>query len=254
MQLELEPFLPSLEFLTEVSLTSEPLRIDLLIIKKPPALSIPKNIARMFRGTNIIEYKSPSDRVSIHSLRKALAYTFLYSSLHKVDVSDMTLSIIGSHHPRDLFKALKGRVIEWERGIYEVAGYEFPVQVIEGRRLDTAENLWLRGLEGGLKGEVLGAILEESEKRDPAGLGAYLHAVLEANAKIVREAAEMGKKRLTLDDVLEESGMTVKWEERGRGQGRKAAWETAIDLLKQGYTVEQLEQMDPLTVPPPVSP
>jgi hypothetical protein len=241
MQLELEPFLHSLQFLTEVPLTSEPLRIDLLIIKKPPSLSIPKNIARQFRTINLIEYKSPQDRISLHSFHKALAYTFLYASLHKVALEDMTLNIIGNRHPRELFKALRERVVEREQGIYEVAGYGVPVQVIEGKRLETAENLWLRGLEGGLNAEVLGAILEESKKRDRAGLGAYLYAVLEANAKIVKEVTGMGKKRLTLHDVLEESGMTAEWEKRGeiRGKEGKAA-EIAGKLKKIGIPLEQI--------------
>jgi hypothetical protein len=243
MQLELEPFLHFLEFHSEVQLTAEPLRIDLLIIKKPSTFLIPKNIARLFRGINIIEYKSPEDRISIHSLHKTLGYTFLYSSLHKADINDMTLSIVGSRHPRELFKALQERVRERERGIYEVAGYGVPVQVIEGRRLE--ENLWLRGLEGGLNAEALGAILEESGKKDPDKLGAYLHAVLEANPKTVKEVTEMRKKKLTLDDVLEESGMTAKWEQRGE----KTGWERAISLMKQGYTAEQLEQMDPANAP-----
>jgi hypothetical protein len=139
-------------------------------------------------------------------------------------------------------------VVERERGIYKVQGYPLPVQVIEGRRL--TENLWLRGLEGGLNVEVLGAILEESKKRDRDRLGAYLHAVLEANPKTVKEVTGMGKKKLTLTDVLVESGLTAEWEKRGeaigKAQGGKAAWEMAISLLKQGYTVEQLEKMDPL--------
>jgi hypothetical protein len=255
MQLELEPFLNSLTFQSEAQLTSEPLRIDLLIIKKPPSLPITKNIARLFRGTNIIEYKSPEDSVSLHSLYKTLGYTLLYASLHKVDLNDMTLSIIGSRHPRKLFKRLHGygTVTEREKGIYEVKGYPVPVQIIEGRRLEAAENLWLRGLEGGLNTDVLGAILEESGKKDPDKLGAYLHAVLEANSKTLEEVTEMKRKGPTLHEVLERSGITAESEKRGetrgKAQGEKAGWERAISLLKQGYTVEQLEKMDPVTPP-----
>jgi hypothetical protein len=266
IQLELEPFLPSLEFQSEVQLTSEPLRIDLIIIKKPPALPIEKNIARRFRGINIIEYKSPEASVSLHSLYKTLGYAFLYASLHKADINDVTLSIIGNRHPRKLFRELgeKGKVtvIEQERGIYELQGYPLLVQIIEGRRLEAKENLWLRGLERGLNTELLGAILEESEKRDQVTLGAYLHVVLEANSETVEEVTKMRKKKLTLHEVLEKSGMTVEWEKRGeiRGEangearGEKTGWERAISLLKQGYTVEQLEQMDPLNTPLPTSP
>jgi hypothetical protein len=53
----------------------------------------------------------------------------------------------------------------------------------------------------------------------------------------------------TIEDVLEEYGFPAVWEVRGeiRGEakGEKTAWEKAITLLKQGYTVEQLERMDP---------
>jgi hypothetical protein len=40
----------------EYQLTTEPLRVDLLIIKKSRDLVIDKNIARIFRSDNILEY------------------------------------------------------------------------------------------------------------------------------------------------------------------------------------------------------
>jgi hypothetical protein len=47
---------------------TEPLRVDLLIIKKPPSLAIDKNIARIFRVDNILEFKSPGDYLSVKDL------------------------------------------------------------------------------------------------------------------------------------------------------------------------------------------
>jgi hypothetical protein len=65
----------------------------------------------------------------------------------------------------------------------------------------------------------------------------------------------MRKQRQTLDEILEKAGLTAKWEARGKAQGEakgeKTAWEKAITLLKQGYTVEQLERMDPAGPPSP---
>jgi hypothetical protein len=187
MQLELQPFLRSLQFHTEVQLTSEPLRIDLLIIKKPPSLPLPKNIARRFKRLNLLEYKSPARSLSIHDFHKVIGYAFLYASLNKAPIADMTVSIIGSRHPRELFRKLEeeGRKVEEaEAGIYEIGGYPVAVQVIEIGRLGAGGNLWLRGLEPGLKAEILEAILEESRKAERAELGAYLYAVLEANPKV----------------------------------------------------------------------
>jgi hypothetical protein len=97
---------------------------------------------------------------------------------------------------------------------------------------------------------VLGEILEEGWKRDRDRVGAYLYTVMESNPNAVREVMEMRKKKLTLRDVLEESGLTAEWEV----QGERTAWGKAISLLKQGYTVEQLEQMDPVDSPLPTNP
>jgi hypothetical protein len=265
LQLELEPYLHSLQFLTEVQLTSEPLRIDVVIIKKPASIPIGKNIARLLRGVNIFEYKSPGDRISIHGFHKTLGYAFLYASLHRVDITDMTVSVAGSRHPRELFRELGERgygVEEKEPGIYEVEGYPLPVQIIESGRLDAGENLWLRGLKPGLNAEILSAILDESDKRKGASRGAYLYAVLETNIRVMKEVVEMRKKGQTLEDVLEEYGLIAKWEARGevRGKalgearGKRTGWMEAITLLKQGYTVEQLEQMDPVNAPLPANP
>jgi hypothetical protein len=59
----------------------------------------------------------------------------------------------------------------------------------------------------------------------------------------------MADKKITLDEVLEKIGLTAEWEKRGevRGEarGEKNAWQKAIELLKQGYTPEQLERMSP---------
>ena len=59
MQMELDDYKDALEFQSESQLTSEPLRIDCVVIKKVKEASINKNIAAIFRDVNIIEYKNP---------------------------------------------------------------------------------------------------------------------------------------------------------------------------------------------------
>jgi hypothetical protein len=62
-------------------------------------------------------------------------------------------------------------------------------------------------------------------------------------------------------EVMKEAGLTAKWEDRARVEGRvigeaigeaqgraigeKTAWEKVVSLMKQGDTVEQLERMAP---------
>jgi hypothetical protein len=59
----------------------------------------------------------------------------------------------------------------------------------------------------------------------------------------------MAKDELPFDKWVEETGLAAKWRAEGKAEsearGGKNAWEKAIELLKQGYTVEDLERMSP---------
>jgi len=63
IQMELDEYSRHLQFISEFQLTKEPLRIDVVIIKKDKDFTIKKNIASIFRKENIIEYKSPDDHI-----------------------------------------------------------------------------------------------------------------------------------------------------------------------------------------------
>ena len=56
------------------------MQIDLLIIKMEQGKRIEKSIGRLFRRYNIIEYKGPSDYLSINDFYKVTAYACLYQS------------------------------------------------------------------------------------------------------------------------------------------------------------------------------
>jgi hypothetical protein len=247
---KLEQYKDALEFSCEFPLAAEPLKIDLVIIKKAPGVTIDKNIARIFKRVNIMEYKSPEDYVSVHDFYKVLGYAALYAALNKADMRDMTVSLVGTRHPKDLFKYIaedeECAAVEESPGIYRISGYWLPVQVIESGKLALEENVWLKGLNKGLNVETTRIILEEGQKKkkDPE-IAAYLYAVLQANAKTIREVLNMDStEEITLDEVLEEAGLTAKWEKRGE----KAAWEKVLTLLEQGYTADELKRMAPAGV------
>ena len=61
MQIELQDEADKLTFEEEYLLGKEPLRMDMLLIKKNTKDKIKKNIGQIFRKYNIIEYKSPTD-------------------------------------------------------------------------------------------------------------------------------------------------------------------------------------------------
>jgi hypothetical protein len=246
IKLELEPYRDALEFIAEYQLTTEPLEIDVVIVKKAPGLVIEKNIARIFRGINLLEYKSPGDYFSVHDFYKVLSYAFLYAALNKTPIEDLTLSIIEARHPRKLFKYLeeqrRGGITEPAPGIYQITGYSLAIQIIETKKLSLEENLWLRGLTKDLNAKTARSILEESRKKGPgAELEAYLHVLINANRKAIQEVQTMAKDELPFDKWVEETGLAAKWE----AKGEKTGWEKALKFLKQGHTVEELERMTP---------
>jgi hypothetical protein len=85
LQLELEDYADALEFKAEYRLTTEPLRIDVVVVKKKDGAKIDKNIGRIFRTHNIVEYKSPRDSFSTDDLFKTFVYVFLYAVVECVD-------------------------------------------------------------------------------------------------------------------------------------------------------------------------
>jgi hypothetical protein len=193
IKLELEDYKDALEFISEYQLNAEPLKIDVVIIKKAPELVIEKNIARIFKRLNILEYKSPEDYLSRWDFYKVFGYACHYASLNKTDMKDMTISLIGTRYPKALFSHFDDgnyTVSKPSPGIYSVSGYPLDLQMIESKKLPLEENLWLKGLSDDLNAAAAGIILEESHKRGAAELGAYIYALLKANTKTLQEVKE----------------------------------------------------------------
>ena len=80
--LELKESIEYLEIIQEYGLSKEPLRIDLLIVKKTDKdnklVDIKNEIGHIMRKYNIIEYKSPEDSLTIDDYAKTIAYANLY--------------------------------------------------------------------------------------------------------------------------------------------------------------------------------
>ncbi|GHT92736.1 hypothetical protein FACS1894140_5190 [Spirochaetia bacterium] len=250
IQLELEAYKDVLEFKYEYQLTTEPLRIDTLIVKKPEHVTIDKNFARLFKAENLIEFKSPEDYLSVKDFYKLYAYACLYAAITpEVDVSAITLTFIETKYPRELIKHLqetrKYTVEETWPGIYHISGDFFPIQILESKKLSPSDNIWLKSLNNGLDFSGLGAILKESRvKGKDTPIRAYLNAILQANAQTLKEVVKMSDGTLTLDDVLAEMGWTTRWEQKGEARGEakgeaKGKYIVAQNLLKKGWSVEE---------------
>ena len=258
IQMELDAYRDVLEFYPEYQLTSEPLRIDCVVIKKTKNVRIEKNIAAIFREVNLLEYKSPDDYISVGDFYKVYAYACLYASFERVSVTSLTISFVGSRNPRKLLGHLKNirgyKVEETSPGIYTVCGDILPIQVIDSRRLSAEENLWLRDLCYKLDtNEVKRLLNEVSRQGKAARIGAYLDIITRANTKNIQEALKMRNNQLTLDEVLENVGLKAKWEARAEARGvalgkEEEATVIAKKMLYSGFpleTVVSITELDP---------
>jgi hypothetical protein len=95
------------------------------------------------RTYNIIEYKSPDDKLSIDDFFKTIGYACLYKGYgEKVNVipeNELTVSVFRNAYPREMIKELKRKgheVIEKYPGIYYVTNnLPFPAQIVVTSRL-----------------------------------------------------------------------------------------------------------------------
>ena len=153
IQIELKDDKENLSFENEHQLNAKPMEIDVLVIKKEKDVPVRKNIGRIFRKHNIIEYKSPKDYLSIDDFYKVYGYTCFYKAdtgaADEIKANELTMTFVCSRYPSKLLRHLKekrGYTIEkQEDGIYYIKGDYFPIQIIVTSKLSETENLWRRG-------------------------------------------------------------------------------------------------------------
>jgi len=244
MKLELSEYKDNLQFICEYQLTTEPLRMDLLIIKKDKDIPIEKNIAAIFRRHNIVEYKSPASYIPVKDFYKVLAYVHLYAYLEpEADITEITLTFIESRYPRKLLAHLKNvlnyKVEETQSGVYTVIGGIVPIQIVNSRKLSDEDNFWLKNLDdklGAMKVLDVLTATRRTQDVDTPLVRPYINVVLNANPDSLEEGEKMRKKKRTLEDVLEELGYYARAEKRAKA-------ETARNALAEGASVEFVKKI-----------
>lgn len=199
MGLDFEENRADLIFEKEYNLNTKPLEIDLLVIKKEAFVQIASEIGKLFKGHNIMEYKSPEDHLDIDTFYKTLAYACLYKSYGKtvdaIKAEDVTISILREAKPIELFRYLEGhgcKVTKAYEGIYYVEGKTwFPTQIVVTGELDQDAHIWLKGLSGNLEKGDIQKMMDErnhmTEKADRELADSVLEVSISANRKIVEE-------------------------------------------------------------------
>ena len=173
LRITLQDEMRYLEMHEEYLLSKKPLQMDILIIKKLKDIPIRKDIGRIFRKHNIIEYKSPSDSLSINDFYKVYGYACIYQSdtnrIGEIKPEELTLTFVCSHYPRNMLQHLKRiRGIRMEcqgSGIYYLRGDPIPIQLLVLPELSNKENYWLQSMRTNLRaGAEIRKLMSEYEK------------------------------------------------------------------------------------------
>ena len=197
MSLEFRDDREFLEFQKEYNLNTKPLEIDLLVIKKNADAKISNEIGHIFRGHNIMEYKSPDDRLDIDAFYKAGAYASLYKAygerLDERKADDITVSLVRESRPEGLFQYFGEhgyRLSSPFKGIYYVSGNVlFPTQVIVTKEIDGEAHTWLKSLSANVEEETAFRLLRQiknlSGQRERELADSVLGVMLQANASAI---------------------------------------------------------------------
>lgn len=200
MELELKEYAPYLHFHREYNINTKPVQIDLLIVRKAnTSIKISNEIGEIFRGHNLIEYKSPEDSLNLDTFIKVIGYACLYkaneSYVEEIKLEDITLSFVREYRPKKLIEWFLDNgyfVEEKHKGILYVSKRDnFPIQIIISSEVSKTSQKWITLLSSNLSEEdATRAVLQTkalSLKQDKDCADAVMQIAVSENPKVFNE-------------------------------------------------------------------
>ena len=242
MNLEFAEQRKNLVFEKEYNLNTKPLEIDLLVIKKDVSVKLINEIGDIFRGHNIMEYKSPEDHLDIDAFYKAGAYASLYKAYgettDEIKADDITVSLVREAKPRGLFQYFKEHnysISNPYHGIYYIEERVlFPTQIIVTGELDSVSHIWLGALSEKMSKqdmlELFKSISKLSGKADREFADSVLEISIGANKQIMEELRGEENMCQALMEIMEHQLLLR--EEEGIRAGLKTGIRGAVDTLR----------------------
>lgn len=247
LQIELEEDRENLEFENEHQLGTKPKEIDVLIIKKQIDQPVRKNIGRIFRKHNIVEYKSPTDSLSIDDYYKVCGYAMFYKSdtrlMNEIKIEDITISFACHRFPRELMKHLKTQGIQYKKmypGIYYIIGTGITMQLLCIPQLSKKENFWLHYLTNHLSDiqQAEELIRKYSENKANHLYKSVMDIIVRANRSKFEEAKEMCE---ALEELMEDE--MLEREKRGLELGLEQGFRAFVqDNIEENIPKERILQ------------
>ena len=149
----------------------------------------------------VVEYKSPTDYLSIDDFYKVYGYACFYNSdtgaTDAVQAEELTITLVSSCFPAKLIGHLRKNrgytVDKEENGIYYVKGDYIPVQIVVTSQLSEKENLWLKSLTNQINGTANAEkLLDAYGKHKNDNLyKAVMNVIVRANKETFQEVKAM---------------------------------------------------------------
>lgn len=256
MEIEFRSYRQNLDFEDEHTLSKEPIKMDLLVIKKDKSIAITNQIGDIFRGHNILEYKSPDDNITIDDYYKTMAYAYLYKGLGKtvdeIPGEELTVTMARDVHPDALFSKIAssgGTVEEKYPGVYYVSGiFNTPSQILVTSELDPELHASLRILSKRAKESDVESFLRMAQGFTEPGDRQNADAVLQLSVSANRNVYDEIKRR---DPIMCEALRELMKEEIQEENQKAVDIATIIHIKnlmnKQGWDAPKA--MDSLGIP-----
>ena len=241
IQIEFQEEAHKLMFQNEYPLSKKPMLVDILVIKKRPGEKIQKNIGRIFRTYNLIEYKSPTDYLSVDDFYKVYGYACFYKAdtgkTNEIPAEEITITFVAKNYPRKMIQHLldarKYTIEKIEPGIYYVYGDVFAIQIIVTGQLLPKHNLWLYSLTDTLTDPTITReLLNEYRGKEKDTLySAAMQVIVAANEHQFKEEGTMCDALMKIINEISDEKAEIKAEILANERAEILANEKAEKLI-----------------------
>lgn len=173
--------------------------IDILTVKKKKDAKIDNGIGLLYREHNIIEYKSPDNRIDMSAWLQVMGYAFLYMRLENIkSIKDILVSLMGYNYPRKLIKELEAlgyTMKHVEKGILFLENPQnIDIQIVIIREIEDEKYPWMSLIKKRISEERINGICNQLN---------YIESDEILNAK-AREVTDLVIRRLIINGQREE--------------------------------------------------
>ena len=174
---------------------------------------------------------------------KVMGYAYIYASSTHTHVSDITISFVVTVHPRNLLNYLendrKFTITTSDKGIYQIDGDVFPVQLLTSKGLSEEKNMFLKSLRSNLDVATAKKTVDAYKAiKEFESKNAYIYRLAGANPTVFKElmtVSDTAIREVVIRALAEEGGwLEERLEERDL--------EIARDMLLDGEPPEKVSK------------